>query len=157
MPQVIQMDNNKEKEVPISKKSIAIIIGVFGIFAALAVVVVRTAGVRLDSQRWDATASYVARQVKTCPSARVFVVDGGLTLGKALGEGMSAAEALSGKNSVAEGAHTAPVLAELVARDGLSMPICEAVNRLLEGKLTAREVATQLLARPLRPETEGDA
>ena len=33
------MDNNKEKEVPISKKSIAIIIGVFGIFAALAVVV----------------------------------------------------------------------------------------------------------------------
>jgi glycerol-3-phosphate dehydrogenase (NAD(P)+) len=35
------------------------------------------------------------------------------SLGKALGEGMSAAEALADKRTVAEGAHTAPVLAQL--------------------------------------------
>jgi len=78
------------------------------------------------------------------------------SLGKALGEGMSAAEALSGKNSVAEGAHTAPVLAELALRDGISMPIVVAVNRLLAGELPARAVVAELLSRPLRPETEGD-
>lgn len=33
------MNDKQEKEVPISKKSIAVIVGVFGIFAALALVV----------------------------------------------------------------------------------------------------------------------
>ena len=78
------------------------------------------------------------------------------SLGKALGEGMSATEALAGKNSVAEGAHTAPVLAELAAREAISMPIVEAVNRLLAGEAPARAVVADLLARPLRPEAEAD-
>ena len=74
------------------------------------------------------------------------------SLGKALGEGMSAAEALAGKNSVAEGAHTAPVLAELAARDGIDLPIVTAVARLLRGEAPARVVVAELLARPLRAE-----
>ncbi len=74
------------------------------------------------------------------------------SLGKALGEGRSAAEALSGKNSVAEGAHTAPVLADLAARDGVSMPIVEAVRRLLAGEAPARTVVSELLSRPLKAE-----
>jgi glycerol-3-phosphate dehydrogenase (NAD(P)+) len=78
------------------------------------------------------------------------------SLGKALGEGMSATEALSGKNSVAEGAHTAPILAELAIRGGISMPIVAAVNRLLTGELPARAVVAELLSRPLRPEAEAD-
>ncbi|MGE3691838.1 MAG: NAD(P)H-dependent glycerol-3-phosphate dehydrogenase [Novosphingobium sp.] len=78
------------------------------------------------------------------------------SLGKALGEGLSAAEALAGKNSVAEGAHTAPVLAELAVRDGISMPIVDAVNRLLAGEAPARAVVAELLSRPLRPESEAD-
>ncbi len=78
------------------------------------------------------------------------------SLGKALGEGSSAAEALAGKNSVAEGAHTAPVLAELASRDGISMPIVAAVNRLLAGEAPARAVVAELLSRPLRPEAEAD-
>ena len=45
------------------------------------------------------------------------------SLGKALGEGMSAAEALADKRTVAEGAHTAPVLRELAARHQVSMPM----------------------------------
>jgi glycerol-3-phosphate dehydrogenase (NAD(P)+) len=73
-------------------------------------------------------------------------------LGKALGEGMSAAEALSGKNSVAEGAATAPVLAELAQRDTIDMPIVEAVCRLLAGEAPAATVVSDLLARPLRAE-----
>ena len=76
------------------------------------------------------------------------------SLGKALGEGMSAAEALAGKNSVAEGAATAPVLAALAARDGIDMPIVAAVNRLLSGAAPAREVVSELLSRPLRAERE---
>ncbi|MFM6950314.1 MAG: NAD(P)H-dependent glycerol-3-phosphate dehydrogenase [Novosphingobium sp.] len=75
-------------------------------------------------------------------------------LGKALGEGLSAAEALSGKLSVAEGAHTAPVLADLAAQRGIAMPIVAAVARLLAGDAPARQVVAELLARPLRAEGE---
>ena len=74
------------------------------------------------------------------------------SLGQALGEGISAADALAGKNSVAEGAHTAPVLAELAARHGIDMPIVMAVARLLRGEAPARQVVADLLARPLKAE-----
>lgn len=77
------------------------------------------------------------------------------SLGKALGEGQSAAQALAGKNSVAEGAHTAPVLADLAAREGVAMPIVDAVCRLLSGDSPARAVVADLLARPLKAEGEG--
>ncbi|GAA5053006.1 NAD(P)H-dependent glycerol-3-phosphate dehydrogenase [Erythrobacter westpacificensis] len=73
------------------------------------------------------------------------------SLGKALGEGMSAIEALADKRTVAEGAHTAPVLRDLAEKHGVSMPITEAVNALLEGE-AARDVVQALLARPLKAE-----
>ena len=74
------------------------------------------------------------------------------SLGKALGEGQSAAQALHGKSSVAEGAHTAPVLADLARRHGVDMPIVDAVCRLLAGEAPATAVVTELLSRPLRAE-----
>jgi len=74
------------------------------------------------------------------------------SLGKALGEGQSAAEALAGKNSVAEGAFTAPILADLARSAGIAMPIVQAVNRLLAGEAPARAVVAELLARPLKAE-----
>lgn len=74
------------------------------------------------------------------------------SLGKALGEGMSAEEALSGKNSVAEGSHTAPVLHELAQRESVDMPIVAAVVRILSGEAPAREVVADILARPLKAE-----
>ena len=74
------------------------------------------------------------------------------SLGKALGEGMSAAEALAGKNSVAEGASTAPVLAELAMRGGIDMPIVMTVAKLLRGEIPARQAVAELLARPLKSE-----
>ncbi len=79
------------------------------------------------------------------------------SLGRALGEGLSATEALSGKNSVAEGAHTAPVLGELAQRYGIAMPIVAAVCRLLNGQASARELAAELLSRPLKAEVDGAA
>ena len=78
------------------------------------------------------------------------------SLGHALGQGLTAVEALQGKNSVAEGAATAPVLAQLAARDGIAMPIVEAVCRLLTGESPASAVVTDILSRPLRAES-GDA
>lgn len=77
------------------------------------------------------------------------------SLGKALGEGLSVAEALAGKSSVAEGAHTAPVLADLARQLGVAMPIVDAVDRLLKGEAPAGQVVSNLLARPLRAEGEG--
>lgn len=79
------------------------------------------------------------------------------SLGKALGEGQTAAEALSGKTSVAEGAATAPVLADLARKGGIEMPIVEAVCRLLDGSAPAKAVVSDLLARPLKAERELDA
>jgi glycerol-3-phosphate dehydrogenase (NAD(P)+) len=75
------------------------------------------------------------------------------SLGKALGEGMSAEEALSGKNSVAEGTHTAPILADLAAQAGIAMPIVDAVARLLLGETSAKAMVGEILARPLKAET----
>lgn len=75
-------------------------------------------------------------------------------LGKALGEGQSAEQALAGKASVAEGAATAPVLADLATRAGLDLPIVQAVCRLLAGEAPARQVVAELLSRPLRAEGE---
>lgn len=79
------------------------------------------------------------------------------SLGKALGEGRSAADALSGKLSVAEGAATAPVLADLARRHAIEMPIVDAVCRLLAGEAPAHAVVSDLLSRPLRAEQRGSA
>ncbi|ANU07365.1 NAD(P)H-dependent glycerol-3-phosphate dehydrogenase [Paraurantiacibacter namhicola] len=73
------------------------------------------------------------------------------SLGKALGEGQSPADLLSNRVTVAEGAHTCPVLNELAARHGVEMPIAAAVAQLLDGA-PARDVVSDLLARPLKPE-----
>jgi glycerol-3-phosphate dehydrogenase (NAD(P)+) len=73
------------------------------------------------------------------------------SLGKALGAGQSADELMADRRTVAEGAHTAPVLVELAARHGVAMPITTAVFRLLQGA-PAGEVVSELLARPLTSE-----
>lgn len=73
------------------------------------------------------------------------------SLGKALGEGGDPATLMADRRTVAEGAHTAPVLAEIAARAGVAMPIVDAVGRLLAGE-PAHEVVAMLLARPLRSE-----
>jgi glycerol-3-phosphate dehydrogenase (NAD(P)+) len=73
------------------------------------------------------------------------------SLGKALGEGQSAAELMADRKTVAEGAHTAPVLHELARQREIDMPIVESVNTILGGAEPAK-VVVQLLARPLTTE-----
>ena len=75
------------------------------------------------------------------------------SLGKALGEGGDPAALMADRRTVAEGAHTAPVLTELAARHGVAMPIVAAVYRLLQGA-PARGIVAELLARPLGAETD---
>lgn len=74
------------------------------------------------------------------------------SLGKGIGEGRSAADLLSDRRTVAEGAHTAPVLRRVAEAAGVDMPIVAGVCALLSGEVSAREVVEQLLARPLRSE-----
>ncbi len=75
-------------------------------------------------------------------------------LGQALGKGAAAATLLADRKTVAEGAHTAPVLAELARQRGIAMPIAEAVAALVSGKVLARAIADALLTRPLRSEMD---
>src|SRR3546814_20975057 len=70
------------------------------------------------------------------------------SLGKALGEGASASELMADRKTVAEGAHTAPVLMRMAEANGVAMPIAAAVNAILGGARPA-EVGPHLLAPPL--------
>ena len=73
------------------------------------------------------------------------------SLGKAIGEGQSAADLMANRQTVAEGAHTAPVLQRLARAEGIDMPIVDAVVALLEGARAA-DIADGLLSRPLTTE-----
>ncbi len=75
-----------------------------------------------------------------------------MSLGMALGQGQTAEQALAGKRTVAEGAATAPVLAEAAAAAGVDMPIVSAVADLLAGRASVGKVMEQLLSRPLKTE-----
>jgi glycerol-3-phosphate dehydrogenase (NAD(P)+) len=75
------------------------------------------------------------------------------SLGVGLGQGRSADALLADRRTVAEGAHTAPVLREAARAAGVDMPVAEAVNALLEGAPVQR-VVEALLARPLREEAQ---
>jgi glycerol-3-phosphate dehydrogenase (NAD(P)+) len=74
------------------------------------------------------------------------------SLGKGIGQGAKAAALLGERRTVAEGAATAPVLAEAAAKLGVDMPIVAAVNALLADKVSVDEVVERLLARPLKAE-----
>ena len=74
------------------------------------------------------------------------------SLGKGLGEGQSAADLLANRRTVAEGAHTAPVLRDAARAAGVEMPVVEAVCALLADAAPLGQVIDALLARPLRPE-----
>jgi len=74
------------------------------------------------------------------------------SLGKGIGEGRSAAELLSDRKTVAEGAFTAPVLARLAREKGIDMPIVEAVDALIARRANVDQALDALLTRPPRAE-----
>jgi glycerol-3-phosphate dehydrogenase (NAD(P)+) len=67
-------------------------------------------------------------------------------LGLALGRGETA------DNKLAEGAFTAKVLVEMAHERGVEMPICEAVDAILDGRLSVQAAVEALLLRPLKAE-----
>ncbi|ATE63794.1 NAD(P)H-dependent glycerol-3-phosphate dehydrogenase [Rhizorhabdus dicambivorans] len=74
------------------------------------------------------------------------------SLGKGLGQGIPAADLLRDRRTVAEGAATAPVLADAARAAAVDMPIVDAVCALLAGQAMVSEVVTALLSRPLKQE-----
>jgi glycerol-3-phosphate dehydrogenase (NAD(P)+) len=74
------------------------------------------------------------------------------SLGVGIGQGRSAAELLSDRKTVAEGAFTAPVLARLARDKAIDMPIVDAVDALIAGRANVDQVLGALLARPARSE-----
>jgi len=76
-------------------------------------------------------------------------------VGLALAQGKSLHDIVASLGHVAEGVHTAQIALQIARAHRVSMPITEAVSRLLDGKLTAREALTGLLQRQPRSEAGG--
>jgi glycerol-3-phosphate dehydrogenase (NAD(P)+) len=70
------------------------------------------------------------------------------SLGKAIGEGGNVAELMKDRHTVAEGAHTAPVVHRIALERDIDMPIVAAVVELLSGKVDIDELLSTLLSRP---------
>lgn len=85
--------------------------------------------------------------VLTCGSAQ----SRNFAFGERLGRGASPEEAAGGK--LAEGAFTAEILVALAKARGVEMPIAEAVDDLVAGRVTPDEALDRLMNRPLRSET----
>ena len=77
------------------------------------------------------------------------------TVGVELGKGRSLDDILSGMVMVAEGVKTARSTRDLARREGVEMPIVEAVYGMLYEGLAARDAVEQLMLRTPKPEQWG--
>ncbi len=75
-----------------------------------------------------------------------------MSLGAALGAGRTLAEVLGERRSVAEGVYTAAAVVGLAAKRGVDMPICAAVDAILNRGAGLDDTIAGLLARPFRGE-----
>ncbi len=73
-------------------------------------------------------------------------------VGLELARGRTLAEIVAGLGHVAEGVRSAQEVAKLAARHAIDMPVSEAVNAVLAGRLTAPEAVERLLAREAKGE-----
>ncbi len=74
------------------------------------------------------------------------------SLGAALGEGRALQDVLAERRSVAEGAASAPAVSALAKKHGVEMPICAAVEAILDGRMDVDAAIGALLSRPFRAE-----
>ncbi|WP_330082604.1 NAD(P)H-dependent glycerol-3-phosphate dehydrogenase [Methylocystis iwaonis] len=84
--------------------------------------------------------------VLTCGSAQ----SRNFAFGQALGQGAAVQDASGGK--LTEGAFTARVLIEMARKEGVEMPIAEAVDAILSLRLSVDAAIEALLMRPLKAE-----
>jgi glycerol-3-phosphate dehydrogenase (NAD(P)+) len=75
-----------------------------------------------------------------------------MSLGRALGQGRTLAQALGGKTAVTEGVYTAVAVRRIARERGIEMPICSAVCDIVEGRLSVTDAIGQLMQRPLKHE-----
>ena len=75
-------------------------------------------------------------------------------IGMEIGKGSSLDAALAGKETVAEGVLTTHSARDLAARQGVEMPIVNAVARVLFENQPARDAISALMSRDLRPEQD---
>ncbi len=87
--------------------------------------------------------------VLTCGS----VQSRNMSLGKALGEGRKLADIMAERRSVAEGVYTASGVVALAAKHGIDMPICGAMDRVLNHGAAVGDEVEALLSRPFKLET----
>ena len=76
-----------------------------------------------------------------------------MSCGLALGKGERLADILGTRSAVTEGVSTAPAIRALSRKLGITMPICDAVADIVEGKVEVKTAFTQLMSRPLRRES----
>lgn len=72
--------------------------------------------------------------------------------GLALGRGNSLSEALAARHGIVEGVATATAVRQLAERLGVEMPICDAVDAVLDRGAAIGETVERLLSRPFRAE-----
>ena len=87
--------------------------------------------------------------VLTCGSAK----SRNHTLGLALARGEDAADFLGARKSVAEGAYTAAAVVAIAAKRKIDVPICRAIDAILNHGVGIEEAIEALLNRPFRAET----
>ncbi|UAL10775.1 NAD(P)H-dependent glycerol-3-phosphate dehydrogenase [Caulobacter segnis] len=75
-----------------------------------------------------------------------------MSVGLALGQGLTLEQALAGKVSVAEGVASAPAVRALARKVGVEAPISEAVAAILAGEVEVDAAIARLLSRPLKSE-----
>ncbi|MCB2028802.1 MAG: NAD(P)-dependent glycerol-3-phosphate dehydrogenase [Rhodoferax sp.] len=75
-------------------------------------------------------------------------------VGLALAQGMSLAQAVQSLGHVAEGVFCARTVAQRARALDVEMPICQAVDDLLDGRLDPRQAVAALMARDARDEQE---
>ncbi|WP_417494840.1 NAD(P)H-dependent glycerol-3-phosphate dehydrogenase [Maricaulis sp.] len=76
-----------------------------------------------------------------------------MSCGLALGRGVHLDDILGSRRSVTEGVASAPAVVALAKRQGVEMPICEAVDDILAGRTSVEDAIEALLARPFTLES----
>ncbi|PHZ84205.1 NAD(P)H-dependent glycerol-3-phosphate dehydrogenase [Paremcibacter congregatus] len=71
-----------------------------------------------------------------------------MSLGMALGQGKSVEQIMMGRKSVAEGYHTASILADIAEQESIDMPIAAAVHKILHQGGDVAKVVEDLMRRP---------
>lgn len=77
------------------------------------------------------------------------------SLGVALGEGRGLAEILTERRAITEGVHSAGAVTALARRLGVEMPICDAVDRVVNHGADVTDTIAALLGRPFARENTG--